>query len=244
MADTPAKPPAPVPVISDNDPGLQDFIRHVYNTMCLGCIITGSVGFLVSHLPAVQNILFSFPFFLVTIFAPVAFVYFGFTPDRIMHMIPEKVSFIFALYSAVMGISMSCVFWFISQDSIARVFFIVAAAFAATSYYGLSLKRNVGDAMSAAVMVAAGIAFTFIANFLLHGTMLYYIVCIVGTIAFTGIALWETHILKEAYATYKDEKGARECLAIGGALLFYLTFIGIFNYLLNFEFLQAPRRPR
>jgi FtsH-binding integral membrane protein len=252
MADQPAQPseqlapapPAPPPVIADSDPGLQDFMRHVYNTMCLGCIITGSVGFLISHMPSVQAALFSFPMFFVTIFAPVAFVWFGFTPDRVMHMMAEKVSFIFALYSAVMGISMSCVFWFLSQDSIARVFFVVAAAFAATSYYGLSMKRNVGNMESAVIMAAAGVILAFLGNFLMHATKLYYIVSIVGVLAFTGIAVWETHVLKEAYALYKDEKGAKDRLAIGGALLFYLTFIGIFQYILNFGWAQGGARRR
>ena len=251
MAETPARRPAEttpttidIASVSDSDPGLQDFMRHVYNTMCLGCIITGSVGFLVSHMPTVQHVLFNFPMFFATIFAPVAFVYFGFTPDRVMHMMPEKLSFIFALYSAVMGISLSCVFWFISQDSIAWVFFITAAAFAATSYYGLALKRNVGDTMSAIVMGSAGILFTLLVNFLLHSTRLYYIVSAVGALTFTGIAAWETHVLKGAYANYRLEKGAKERLAIGGALLFYLTFIGIFQYLLNFGFMQARRPPR
>lgn len=247
MADTPAQRQAEPPAaayIADNDPGLQDFMRHVYNTMCLGCIITGSVGFLVSHMATVQHFLFSFPMFFATIFAPVAFAYFGFTPDRVMHMMPEKLSFIFALYSAVMGISMSCVFWFISQNSIVWVFFITAGAFAATSYYGLALKRNVGDMMSAIVMASAGLVFTLLVNFLLHSTKLYYIVSAVGALTFTGIAAWETHVLKDAYVTYRTEKGAKERLAIGGALLFYLTFIGIFQYLLNFGFMQARRRQR
>ena len=241
MADTPAARPAAT-TLKDNDPGLQDFLRHVYNTMCLGCIITGSVAFLVSHAPALSNFLFSFPMFIVTLMAPLGFAFFGFTPERIMNMIPEKVSFIFAAYSAVMGISMSCIFWFISPDGMARMFFITAAAFAATSHYGLSMKRNVGDALSAAVMTGTGVLVALLTNFLLHGTMLYYIVSMLGVLAFTGIASWETHVLKESYVTYKDMKGAKDRLAIAGALLFYLTFISLFQYLLNFGFMQAKQR--
>lgn len=243
MADTPAQRP-PGTTLKDNDPGLQDFMRHVYNTMCLGCVITGSVAFLVSHAHALSQFLFSFPMFIVTLMAPVGFALFGFTPDRIMNMMPEKVSFIFAAYSAVMGISMSCVFWFISPDGMARMFFITAAAFAATSHYGLALKRNVGDTTSAAVMVAAGLLAALLTNFLLHATMLYYVVSMLGILAFAGIAAWETHVLKESYATYKDTKGAKDRLAIAGALLFYLTFIGLFQYLLNFGFMQAKGRRR
>ena len=241
MADMPVRKPVTT-AISIDDPGLQDFMRHVYNTMCLGCIITGSIAFLISHAPALSHFLFSFPMFVVTVFAPLGFAFFGFTPDRIMNMIPEKVSFIFAAYSAVMGISMSCIFWFIAPDGMARMFFITAAAFAATSYYGLALKRNVGDIVSAAVMIATGLAFTFIANFLLHATTLYYVVSAIGPLTFTGIAAWETHVLREEYAAYKDMKGAKDRLAIVGALVFYLTFIGLFQYLLNFGFMPTKRR--
>jgi uncharacterized protein len=244
MADTPAQTskPSAAATLSDDDPGLQDFLRHVYNTMCLGLVITGSVSFLVSHIAGVANFLFSFPMFLVTLSGPVIFAFFGFTPQRISTMPAEKVSFIFAAYSAAMGLSISCVFWFVSLDVTSRMFFVTAAAFAATSYYGLTLKRNVGGTMSFVVMAASGLFFTFAANFLLHATKSYYIVSAVGMLAFSGIAVWETHVLKENYATYRGAKGAKDRLAIAGALVFYLTFVGVFQYILNFGFAQAGRR--
>ncbi len=244
MADTPAKPSVQdaAAKLSNSDPGLQDFLRHVYNTMCLGLVITGSVSFLVSHITSVSHVLFSFPMFLVTVSLPVIFAFFGFTPERISTMPPEKVSFIFAAYSAAMGLSVSCIFWFVSLNVTARMFFVTAAAFAVTSQYGLGLKRNVGDILSFGVMVASGLFFTLVANFLLHATVSYYIICIVGMLAFAGIAVWETHVLKEEYVAFRGTKGAKDRMAIAGALLFYLTFVGIFQYILNFGFMQVRQR--
>lgn len=230
--------------LNNGDAGLQDFLRHVYNTMCLGLVITGSVSFLVSHIYAVSHFLFSFPMFFVTALAPLAFAFFGFTPDRIATMPAEKVSFIFAMYSAVIGLSISCILWFIAPDVVARMFFVTAAAFAATSFYGLRLKKNIGGMESAHVMGAGGAALALLANLLLRGTISYYIVSFLGVFAFTGIAGWETHILKESYVISRGTSGAKDRMAIAGALTFYLSFVALFQYLLNFGYMQQGNRRR
>ena len=236
------KPQAAKGPLSDSDPGLQDFMQHVYNTMSFGLVITGSTAFLVSHMPAATAFFFGFPMFLVTLFAPLGFAFFGFTPARAAEMEVAKVSFIFAAYSAVMGLSISCMFWFISHDSVAHMFFVTAATYLATSYYGQALKRNLGNMLSFTVMGAIGLALTMLASFLLHATTSHYIFSGVCVLVFTGITAWETHILKEAYIEGRGTKGARERLGIAGALTLYLTFIGLFQYLLGMAFLNKQQR--
>lgn len=231
--------------ISNSDPGLQDFMRHVYATMCFGLVITGSVSFLVSHMPAVSSFFFGFPVFIATIMAPVGFAFLGFTPERAAEMDVAKVSFIFAAYSAVMGLSISCLFWFIEHGSVAHMFFVTAATFIATSYYGLAAKRNLGDTLSFAVMATIGLLLTLLANFILHAPKSHYIFSGVCVLVFTGIAFWENRVLKAAYVHQgrTGSKGAKERLGIACALVFYLAFVGLFQSLLSFSFMnRQPRR--
>ncbi|TAL38604.1 MAG: Bax inhibitor-1/YccA family protein [Alphaproteobacteria bacterium] len=232
-------------MLSDSDPGLQNFMRHVYATMSFGLVITGSIAFLVSHMPAVSSFFFSFPMFLVTLFAPVGFAFLGFTPERAAEMEVAKVSFIFAAYSAVMGLSVSCLFWFISHDSVAHMFFVTAAMFFATSYYGEALKRNLGDTLSFFVMAGIGLLLTLLANVILHAPMSHYIFSGLCVLVFTGIAFCENRVLKNAYNQLgrTGGKGSKERLGIACALVFYLTFVGLFQSLFSGAFVnRQPRR--
>jgi uncharacterized protein len=239
----PAADAAPA-AISDNDPGLQHFMQHVYATMSFGLVITGSISFLVSHMPAVSSFLFGFPMFLVTLFAPVGFAFLGFTPERAAEMDVAKVSFIFAAYSAVMGLSISCLFFFISHDSVAHMFFVTAATFLATSYYGVAAKRNLGDTLSFFVMAGCGLLLTFLANVILRAPMSHYIFSGVCVLVFTGIAFYENRVLKNVYIQLgrTGGRGSKERLGIACALVFYLTFVGLFQSLFSGSFLN--RRPR
>lgn len=228
--------------LSDGDAGLQSFMQHVYNTMAFGLVITGSTAFLVSHMPALAEFFYGFPMFIITLLAPLGFAFFGFTPARAAEMEVAKVSFIFTAYSAVMGLSISCLFWFMARDSVALMFFVTAATYMATGYYGQALKRNLGDLTSFLVMAAIGSVFTLAVYTLMHASMMHYIFSVVCVLVFTGITAWETHILKEAYIQGRGLKGARQRLGIAGALTLYLTFIGLFQSLLGMTFLNRNQR--
>jgi uncharacterized protein len=246
MTKKPAPPAdAAASTLEVDDPGLQAFMQQVYATMSFGLVITGSIAFLVSHMPAVSAFLFSFPMFLVTLFAPIGFAFLGFTPERAAEMDVAKVSFIFAAYSAVMGLSISCLFWFVAHDSTAHMFFVTAATFLATSYYGVASKRNLGDTLSFFAMAGIGLLLTFLANVILHAPISHYIFSGACVLVFTGVAFYENRLLKNVYFEMgrTGGKGSKERLGIACALVFYLTFVGLFQSLLSGAFLnRQPRR--
>jgi uncharacterized protein len=246
MTKEQAPPANAAPVTLDNsDRGLQNFMRQVYATMSFGLVITGSIAFLVSHMPAVSMIFFGFPQVILTIMAPVGFAFLGFTPERAAEMDVAKVSFIFAAYSAVMGLSISALFFFISHDSTARMFFVTAAMFLATSYYGEATKRNLGDTLSFFAMASIGLALTFLANAVMRAPMSHYIFSAICVLVFTGVAFYENRVLKNVYVQLgrTGGKGNKERLGIACALVFYLTFVGLFQSLFSGTFMnRQPRR--
>ena len=213
------------------DAGLQGFMRGVYNTMGIGLVITGLVAFATANTPALAQAIFTTPLKWVVMLAPLAFIFLGFTPGRIARMQPGQVRTMFYVFSAVMGLSMASVFLVFTGASIARVFFVTAATFAATSLYGYTTKKDLSGMGSFMVMGMIGIFIAMIVNIFLQSAMVHFVVSILGVVIFTGLAAYETQMLKETYRSGGGE--ANNKLATMGALNLYLSFINLFQFLLS-----------
>ena len=214
------------------DTGLQSYMRSVYNTMSLGLVVTGLTAFGVASTPALFNLIFHSPLGFIVMLAPLAFIWFGFTPARVAAMPSEKLKFIFVLFSATMGLSLAAIFIVYTGASIARVFFITAGTFAATSLYGYTTKRDLTGLGSFMMMGLTGIFIAMLVIFIFHSAMVQFVVSVLGVVIFTGLTAWETQALKNTYNAGADESNAK--LAIVGALNLYMSFINLFQFLLSF----------
>lgn len=214
------------------DAGLQTYMQSVYHTMGLGLAVTGLTAFAVSNIDPLFNLIFKTPLAFVVIFAPLAFLWFGFTPQKIARMSSEKLRMTFLMFSAVMGLSMAAIFQLYTGASIARVFFITASTFAATSLYGYTTKRDLTGVGSFLFMGLIGIFIASIVNVFMMSQMVHFVVSVIGVVVFTGLTAWETQRLKLVYASGASESNAK--MAIVGALGLYLNFINLFQILLSF----------
>lgn len=215
------------------DQGLQAFMRSVFNAMGAGLVVTGLTAFGVSQVPALFNTIFGSPLQWVAIFAPLAFLFLGFTPGRIARMDAAKLHLLFIAFSAVMGISMAVIFKVFTAESIARVFFITAATFAATSLYGYTTKRDLSSMGSFLFMGVIGLVIASIVNLFLQSTMVHFVVSALGVLVFTGLTAYDTQRLKETYSSAYGATEANAKLAVMGALSLYLNFINLFQSLMN-----------
>lgn len=213
------------------DAGLQGFMRGVYNTMGIGLVITGLVAFAASQSQPLMQAIFGTPLKWVVILAPLAFIFLGFTPGRVARMGAGQVRTLFFVFAAVMGLSMSTIFLAFTGESIARVFFVTAATFAATSLYGYTTKKDLSGMGSFMFMGMIGILIASLVNIFLGSAMVQFVVSVLGVVIFTGLAAYETQMLKE---TYRYGGGAaNDKLATMGALNLYLSFINLFQFLLS-----------
>jgi uncharacterized protein len=208
-------------------------MRAVYNTMGLGLVLTGLTAFGVSQTPALMNLIFGTPLVWVAAFAPLAFIMFGFTPGRVARLPASQLRTTFIVFSLLMGVSMATIFTFFSDVSIARVFFITAGTFAATSLYGYTTKRDLSRVGSFMMMGVIGIFFTALFNIFFQSPAIQFAVSAIGVLVFTGLTAWHTQALKETYDhRYGDEANSK--MAVVGALNLYLSFINLFQFLLHF----------
>ena len=213
------------------DKGLQAHMHKVYHLMTFGLGITGITAFAISSMPALFNAIFTSPLAFVVMFAPLAFLWFGFTPNKIAKYPASKLQSTFFIFSAIMGVSMATIFIVFTSASIARVFFITAATFTATSLYGYVTKKDLSGFHSFLFMGLIGIIIASIVNIFIHSEMIHFIVSIVGVLVFTGLTAFETQRMKQMYRAGQDEANSK--LAIVGALGLYLNFINLFQILLN-----------
>jgi len=206
---------------------VRDFIRSVYAWMFGGLLITAVAAMAVLMSPALQQLIFTTPLRWVIIFAPLGLALFlGF---RITKMSAATAAITFIIFSAIMGLSLSSIFFVYTTTAIYQAFFTAAGMFGAMSVYGMVTKRDLTSWGSFFFMGLIGIIICSVINIWLKSPGLAWAVSIIGVFVFLGLTAYDTQKLK-AYATVPQLGGQ---LAVIGALSLYLDFINLFLMLLR-----------
>jgi FtsH-binding integral membrane protein len=227
------------------DEGLRSYMLKVYNYMGIGLVVTGLVAWFAYQAAAPGGVLvdsagnftsafgaalYGSPLQFVVMLAPLAFVLvlsFG-----INRLSTGTTQLLFWAFAAVMGLSLSSIFLVYTGASIAKVFFITAATFGATSLYGYTTKRDLTSIGNFAFMGLIGIIIASLVNWWLQSPALDYAISFIGVGVFVVLTAWDTQKIKESY----DVSMGSDVLAKGaimGALSLYLDFINLFMMLLR-----------
>ena len=214
------------------DEELGNHFRGVYNVMSLGLVVTGLIAFGIANTPAIMNLLFGTPLKWVMMFAPLAFIWFGFSQNAIRTKTAGQLKTMFFLFSAVFGASLSTVFIVYQGADIARAFFITAATFAATSVFGYVTKADLSKFGSFLIMGVIGILIAAVVNIFLQSSMLQFIISAAGVLIYTGLVAYDTQNIKESYS-HSHGADANGKMAVMGALGLYINFIMLFQFILS-----------
>ncbi len=225
------------------DEGLRAYMLKVYNYMTTALLVTGGVAYFFGKASMITNeqggiesytplgmTLFSSPLAFVIMFAPLIMIFFGFRNIATMSL--SKAQSIFWTFSFLMGLSMASIFIVYTDASIARVFFISAATFGATSIYGYTTKRDLTGLGSFLFMGLIGLIIAMIVNWFLQSPQLYYLISAAGVLIFVGLTAYDTQKIKNIYNSFdSSEQSGKK--AVMGALTLYLDFINLFIMLLR-----------
>jgi len=214
--------------------GLRTFMLSVYNYMAMGLGLTGAIALLVVSSPTLFHALQ--PLILVFALATIGVVFF--LSFKINTMKYSTAQITFWLYAALNGVVFSGIFMAYTYESIARVFFITAGMFAATSLYGYTTKKDLTSWGSFLFMGLIGLIIASIVNIFLASTMLQFMISVAGVVVFTGLTAYDTQNIKDTYVEGSSAEVAGK-RAIFGALRLYLDFINLFLMLLR---LMGDRR--
>lgn len=210
--------------------GLRAYMLRVYNYMVTGLALTGAVAYIVASTPAVFNAIFGSGLQWVVILAPLGMVFF--LSARINKMSAAAAQITYWIFAGLMGLSLASVFVIYTGESIARVFFITAATFAAMSLYGYTTKRDLTALGSFMMMGLIGIIIAMVVNLFIGSTMVQFVISVLGVLIFVGLTAYDTQKIKEMYNEIDGSEIAGK-KAIMGALRLYLDFINLFLMLLH-----------
>jgi FtsH-binding integral membrane protein len=213
---------------------VNEFVRSVYNWMCIGLGLTGLVALYVSNNETILRFVFGNRLiFFGLIIAELALVFS--ISGMVNKMSGATATALFVLYSALNGVTFSFIFLAYTRTSIVSTFFICAGTFLACSIYGWTTKKDLTSVGSFFIMGLFGIIIASVVNMFIRSPAMYYIIGYIGVIVFVGLTAYDTQKIKNmAYTQPADLDGdvVRKG-AILGALSLYLDFINLFLMLLR-----------
>lgn len=208
---------------------LRRYLIRVYNYMAGGLVLTG-VTALLGLTSGLYASIVGTPWMWVVYLAPLALVFLlGFRIQR-MSLVAAQATF--WVYAALVGLSLSGIFILYTGESIARVFFVTGAMFAAMSVYGYTTSSDLARFRSFLYMGLFGFFIAIVVNLFLRSTVLQMVASVMGVIVFTGLTAYDTQRIRAMYVQGEDalSTGRKSIL---GALMLYLDFLNLFLSLLR-----------
>src|SRR4051812_43548773 len=231
-------------VIADQasfDVGLRQHMIRVYNYMASGLALSGIVAFALFSSAELAGLFFQVTangrvvglnaLGWVAIFAPLGLLLLvGF---RAAQMSVGAVQAVYWAVTALMGVSLSLVLFRYTGASVARTFFVTAAAFGALSLYGYTTKRDLTAFGKFLFMGVIGLILAGLVNMIWPSGTMSFIISAAGVLIFSGLIAYDTQKIKEQYGEAWGTETA-EKVAIFGALSLYLDFVNLFQFLMAF----------
>ncbi len=213
---------------------VNDFVRSVYNWMCIGLALTGFIAFYVSHSETMVRLVFGnrLVFFGLII---VELVLVFSIASKVNRMSAATATSLFVIYSALNGVTLSFIFLAYARASIVSTFFICSATFLACSVYGWTTKRDLTSWGGFLMMGLIGIIIASLVNMFIRSSAMSMVVSYIGVVVFVGLTAYDTQKIKDMALSQPaglDGAVVRKG-AILGALSLYLDFINLFLMLLR-----------
>jgi len=212
------------------DAGLRQFVISVYDYMASGLALTGIVAYAAAETGLYASLIDTPTLFWGVTLAPLALVLL--LSFRIEKMSLGAAKTAFWAYAALVGLSLSGIFFVYTGTSIARTFFITAATFLAMSLFGYTTRADLARTASFLLMGLVGIIIASIVNLFLASSIVQLAISVVGVIVFVGLTAYDTQRIKEIYLN-SDSPAIAGKKAIMGALALYLDFLNLFILLMQ-----------
>ena len=222
------------------DVGLRAHMVRVYNYMASGLALSGAVAVGLFNSAELAGLFFEVQggrvydlsmLGWVAIFAPLGLLML--VSFRAATMSLRAVQVVYWAVTALMGVSLSLLLFRYTGASVARTFFITAAAFGALSLYGYTTKRDLSAFGKFLFMGLVGLILASIVNMIWPSGPMSFIISAAGVLIFSGLIAYDTQKIKAQYSNAWGSDVA-EKVAIFGALSLYLDFVNLFQFLMMF----------
>ncbi len=208
-------------------------MKEVYLWMSLGLITSAVVALLFAVTGLTEAI---YPILIIAPFAQIGLVWY--LSARIMKMDAARASRLFLIFAAMMGVTLSTVFYYASLTDIYLALFSTTAMFGAMSIIGYTTKVDLSRLGSLLFMALIGLIVASVINIFVASTALFWLVNYAGVAIFIGLTAYDTQWIKRSAEQISMQGVGGEAtlvrrIAIIGALKLYLDFINLFLFILN-----------
>lgn len=153
---------------------------------------------------------------------------------RVNKMSVQQTVLWYVVYSILMGMSLSFIFWVYTAASIFKTFVISAGMFGVMAVVGYTTNTDLTKFGSFLFMALIGIIIATLVNFFMHSARLDYIISIVGVLIFTGLTAYDVQKIKQIGNAGISDGDVMAKITVHAALSLYLDFLNLFLYLLRF----------
>lgn len=208
------------------------FMYKVYAWMTAGLALTSFTAYSIYDQQALfQSIIHNRILFFGLLIAQVVLVI------ALTAMI-NKISFFvatmgFALYSVLVGVTLSVIFAIYNAQSIYMVFGLTAGIFLIMATYGYITKADLTSMGNLFLMLLIGIVVCSVVNWFVQSSTFDYVISFIAIIVFTGLIAYDVQKIKYIASDLEYHNESSSKIAIVCALTIYLDFINLFLNLLN-----------
>jgi hypothetical protein len=223
------------------DQGLRQYMLGVYNYLSAGLAISGSLAFIVTTVPSVRDALFVY-IDQYNVYRPTSLgSLVSWSPALILLInyfvpigrTPKAAQVLYWTIVVLIGASLGSIGLNFTGQSIARVFFVTAAAFGSLSLWGYTTKVDLTPVGSFLRFAVIGVFFAIVLNgFVFQATMLQMLLSVVFLLLMGAAIAFNTQALKSIYLATNNEE-LRQVAAVNGALSLYVAVINMFTILIN-----------
>ncbi|MEX1193226.1 MAG: Bax inhibitor-1/YccA family protein [Brumimicrobium sp.] len=216
---------------------VKEFFTGVYTFMFMALVISGAVSWYMANSGLFQEWFINYetqsvsPMFYVVAFAPLGLVLLIQSKFQTFSM--GTLVALFILYAALIGASISSIFFVYSLGDIVSTFFVTAGAFAAMAVLGYTTSVDLSKMGSLLYMAFIGIFIAAIVNMFIGSSWLGYVISIAGVFIFTGLTAWEMQKLKGIAQDPQYSNEDRKKHSLMGGLMLYILFVNLFLSLLH-----------
>ena len=153
--------------------------------------------------------------------------------SRINKMTVQQTVLWYVVYSILMGMSLSFIFWAYTAASIFKTFIIAAGMFGTMAVVGYTTDTDLTKFGSFLIMGLIGIIIATLVNIFMHSARLDYIISILGVLIFTGLTAFDVQKIKQIGNAGISDGDLMAKITVHAALSLYLDFLNLFLYLLR-----------
>lgn len=215
------------------DQRVSSFMAGVYGWMGCALAITAGTAYYVASVPAIANYISMHSFVWIGLF----FVQIGLVIA--ISALINRISFmtalvLFLLYSALLGVTLSSIFFVYDIGSILSTFVTTGLMFGAMSAYGYFTKADLTSMGNMSMMALCGLIIATCVNMFLQSAQFDYIISGIGVVVFVLLTAYDTQKIKQFARPLLLDHEMIGKVTLLGALMLYLDFINLFLYLLRF----------